>query len=71
MNIYKVSKGMSIFEILVASAIILIITTFVFEAWNTFIKISKVSTEKNYAFMLLNEASEALLFIRDESYREW
>jgi Tfp pilus assembly protein PilE len=68
MNIPHPSKGISVLEIVIGTAIILILTTAIAGAWRSYIKMTRLANEKNQAAILTEEASEILQFLRDDSW---
>jgi Tfp pilus assembly protein PilE len=68
MNMQSSSKGMSILEIVIGSAIILILTTAIAGAWQTYLTVTRLSNERTQAALLIEEAAEALQFLRDTSW---
>jgi type II secretory pathway pseudopilin PulG len=68
MRIQNISKGISILEVVVSSSIILILVTAIAGAWRTYIVISRISSEKTQAALLIEEASDELIFLRDKGW---
>ncbi|MDO8430364.1 MAG: hypothetical protein Q7S72_00015 [Candidatus Taylorbacteria bacterium] len=68
MNATRNSQGISILEVVIAAAIILILTTAIAGAWRSYIVITRISNERTQAALLLEEASDALQFIRDKGW---
>jgi type II secretory pathway pseudopilin PulG len=68
LSFHKDIRGMSILEVVIGAAIIMILTTAIGGAWQTYISLTKVSGEKNQASLQIEEASDALRFMRDSSW---
>lgn len=62
------TKGMSIVEIVIASAIIAVCVTGIVGAIQIYLKIVYQNSRQSQAVLLLSEAAEALQFLKDESY---
>lgn len=62
------SKGMSILEVIIGASIILILTTAIAGAWQSYIVITRISNERTQAALLIEETSEALQFLRDSGW---
>lgn len=61
-------KGISILEVVVAAAILLILTTSIAGAWQSYIKLTRISNERTQAALLLEEAADGLRFLRDNGW---
>jgi len=64
----KYIRGMSILEVVIGAAIIMILTTAVGGAWQSYMALTRVSNERNQASLLMEEASDVLRFLRDTSW---
>ena len=68
MNLQSYSKGLSVVEVVVGATIILILTVAIASAWKANLKVSRISNEKIQAALLLEEAYEAISYLRDGSW---
>ena len=64
-------KGFSVVEIIVASAIILLLVTAATGAWHLYFNLSNTSTQITQAALLTDEAAEALNFYRDKGWTSY
>lgn len=62
------TKGLSIVEIIIASAIIAVCITGIVGAIQIYLKIVHQNAREAQAVLLLDETSEALQYLRDQSY---
>lgn len=63
-------KGISIVEVIIAAAIIMVSVTGIITALLTFLKISNNNTDKTQAVLMLEETQEVVQYIRDKSYAD-
>lgn len=61
-------RGMSVLEVIIGASIILILTTAIGASWQSYIKISRVSNERNQAALILEEGAEIIQYLRDKSW---
>ena len=62
------SQGLSVVEIVVAAAIIVTLVTAAAGAWQLYLRVFNTSTQQSQAALLLEEASEAVHLLRDQSW---
>ncbi len=68
---HSLNKGISIVEIIVASAIISVSVIGIVGAIQVYLKIVYQNTRETQAVLLLDESAEALQYLRDDSYETY
>ena len=69
-NLFSRSKGFSLVEILVASAIIVLVGVSAVTAWRQYLVLMNENTKKAQAALLTEEAGEALELFKDKSWND-
>ncbi len=59
---------MSVLEIVIGAAIILILTTAIGGAWRSFIVLTRISNEKTQAALIVEETADGIRYLRDKSW---
>jgi hypothetical protein len=65
MNVTSFLKGMSVLEVIIGASIMLVLTTAIGGAWQSYIVITRISNEKTQAGIIVEETADAIQFIRD------
>jgi type II secretory pathway pseudopilin PulG len=68
MKTYCFSKGVSILEVVIGASILLILTTAIGGAWASFIVLTRISTEKTQAALIIEETADGIRFLRDKGW---
>lgn len=68
MKAYCFSKGMSVLEVVIGASIILILATAMGGAWASFIVLTRISTEKTQAALIIEETADGIRFLRDKGW---
>ena len=68
MKVLHDSKGFSVLEVLIATSIILILTTAIAQAWRSHIILTHVNTQRTQIALILEETSDTVEYLRDKSW---
>jgi len=62
------SKGMSMVEIVIAAAIVILVVTAASQVWQLYFSVSRESSQKAHSAVLTEGAAEYFYFLRDQSW---
>lgn len=64
------SKGMSMVEIIIAAAIVILVVTAASQVWQLYFTVSRNSSQKAHSAVLTEGAAEYFYFLRDRSWSQ-